>query len=131
MADFPYTPHPASVKRFLAHAQTAGVPDKVTHKYLEKVGFKTKNDRYIISVLKFLGFLDSTGGPTKTWQAYRNKSKSRATMADAIRRSYDDLFRTFPDAHRKDAEALRNYFSAHTKVAESTLGLIVSTFKAV
>lgn len=48
-----------------------------------------------------------------------------------MRQGYADLFRTFPDVHRKDNEALRNYFSAHTKVAESTLGLIVSTFKAL
>jgi hypothetical protein len=48
-----------------------------------------------------------------------------------LQKSYADLFRTYPDAHRKDNEALRNYFSAHTKVADSTLGLIVSTFKAL
>ena len=50
-------------------------------------------------------------------------------MAAAVREGYADLFRTYPDANRKDNEALRNYFSAHTKVAESTLGLIVATFK--
>lgn len=131
MADFPYSPHAANVKRFLDHIQTAGVPDKVTLKYLEKVGFKSKNDRYIIGILKFLGFVDSTGAPTKTWQAYRNKKSAGATLAAAMRQGYVDLFRTYPDAHRKDNEALRNYFSAHTKVAESTLGLIVITFKTI
>jgi hypothetical protein len=131
MADFAYSPNPASVKRFFSHVQSAGIPDKVTLKYLEKVGFKTKNDRYIITVLKALGFLDNNGAPTKTWQAYRNKAKARAVLAEAIRRTYDDLFRTYPDAHRKDAEALRNYFSAHTSVAERTLAAIVATFKAL
>jgi hypothetical protein len=65
MADFPYSPQPLSVKRFLDHVQKAGVPDKVTLKYFEKVGFKTTNDRYILGILKFLGFVDSTGVPTK------------------------------------------------------------------
>jgi hypothetical protein len=129
MADFPYSPHAATVKRFLEHVQKAGVPDKVTLKYLEKVGFKTKNDRYILGILKFLGFVDSNGVPTKTWRAYRNKESAGATLAAAMRDAYGDLFRTYPDAHRKDNEALRNYFSAHTTVAESTLGLIVTTFK--
>ena len=131
MADFPYSPHVANVKKFLDHVQKAGVPEKVTLKYLEKVGFKTSNDRYILGILKFLGFVDSTGTPTKTWGDYRNRSTAGATLAAAMRQGYADLFRTYPDAHRKDNEALRNYFSAHTKVAESTLGLIVMTFKAL
>ena len=131
MADFPYTPNPASVKRFLEHVQSAGVPPKVTQKYLEKVGFKSTNDRYIIGVLKFIDFLDSSGVPTKTWQAYRSRASAAGTLGAAIRRGYADLFGTYPDAHRKDNEALRNYFSAHTKVAESTLSLIVTTFKTL
>ena len=131
MADFPYSPHAAKVKTFLVHVQKAGVPEKVTLKYLEKVGFKSTNDRYILGILKFLGFVDSAGIPTKTWTDYRNRQAAGATLAAAMRHGYADLFRTYPDAHRKDNEALRNYFSAHTKVAESTLGLIVMTFKAL
>lgn len=131
MADFPYSPHAAKVKQFLDHVQKAGVPEKVTLKYLEKVGFKSTNDRYLLGILKFLGFVDASGVPTKTWSDYRNRQTAGATLAAAMRRAYADLFKTYPDADRKDNEALRNYFSAHTKVAESTLGLIVTTFKAL
>jgi hypothetical protein len=131
MADFPYSPHAAKLKPFFEHVQKAGVPEKVTQKYLETVGFKSTNDRYILGILKFLGFVDAGGLPTKTWTEYRNRQTAGATLAVAMRRAYQDLFRTYPDADRKDSEALRNYFSAHTKVAESTLGLIVSTFKAL
>lgn len=131
MADFPYILVAASMKKFFGHIQSAGVPEKITQKYLEKVGFKSTNDRYVIGVLKFLGFIDTSGVPTKLWQAYRSREHSRAVIADAIRKSYADLFKTFPDAHRKDNEALRNYFSANTKVAERTLGAIVLTFKVL
>lgn len=131
MADFPYTPNPASLKRFLSHIQSAGVPGKITQKYLEQVGFKSTNDRYIIGVLKFVGLVDSSGAPTDLWQSYRNRQAAGATLAAALRGGYDNLFSTYPDAYRKDNEALRNYFSAHTKVAERTLGLIVATFKAL
>jgi hypothetical protein len=131
MAEFPYTPNPVVLKKFFAHIQSAGVPEKVTIKYLAQVGFKSTNDRYVISLLKFLGLLDSSGVPSKVWQRYRNRSTSARTLAGAIRNGYSDLFRTFPDAYRKDNEALRNYFSAHSKVAERTLGLIVSTFKSL
>ncbi len=131
MADFPYSPHAANLKKFLEHVQKAGVPDKVTQKYLETVGFKGKNDRYILTILKFLGLVDSTGVPTKLWTDYRNRQTAPVTLAGAIRKGYSDLFKTYPDANRKDTEALRNYFSAHTKVAETTLGLIVATFKTL
>lgn len=96
MADFPYSPHAAGAKRFLEHVQKAGVPEKVTQKYLAQVGFKSKNDRYILGILRFLGFVDSTGVPTKTWRAYRNKASAGATLAAAMREAYGDLFRTYP-----------------------------------
>src|SRR4030042_6560035 len=121
MADFPYVPNPAGLKKFFAHIQSAGGPEKVTIKYLEKVGFKSTNDRYIIGLLKFLGFIDSGGVPTDMWSKYRSRSNAAAALGGAIQSSYGDLFRTYPDAYRKAKEALRNYFSPHTKVAERTL----------
>lgn len=104
MAEFPYIPTPAAVKRFLTHIQSAGIPAKVTVKYLEQVGFKSKNDRQLLSILKFIGFADSSGLPTPVWQAYRRKDKAGQILAEAIRQAYADLFKTFPDAHRKDNE---------------------------
>lgn len=131
MAEFPYMPNPARVEPFFDHIQKTGVPPKVTYKYLESVGFKSKNDRYLVGILKFVGFLDSSGKPIETWHAYRHKEAAPGVMAGAIRAAYSDLFNTYPDAYRKDNEALRNYFSTQTVVAESTLGLIVRTFTAL
>jgi len=104
MADFPYTPNPAAIKRFLSHVQSAGVPEKITQKYLEKVGFKSTNDRYIIGVPKSIGLIDASGVPTQLWQSYRNRKAAGATLATALRTGYSDLFRTYPDAYRKDSE---------------------------
>ncbi len=131
MADFPYTLNPPSLKRFLGHIQSAGVPPKVTTQYLEKSGFKSKNDRSIITVLKFVGFLGDDGVPTEIWKDFRNRDKAGAVLAAAMRGAYSDLFNTYPDAHRKDNEALRNYFSAHSRGGERTLTAIVGTFRAL
>jgi hypothetical protein len=131
MAEFPYTPQPAKVKPLFDHIQKTGVPPKVTYKYLESVGFKSKNDRYLVGILKFVGFLDVSGRPTEIWHAYRHKEAAPEVMAKAVHTAYGDLFNTYPDAYRKDNEALRNYFSTQTAVAESTLGLIVRTFTAL
>ena len=131
MAEFPYMPNPARVELFFDHIQKTGVPPKVTIKYLESVGFKSKNDRPLIRILKFIGFLDSSGVPTELWGAYRNKDAAPRIMTGAISKAYSDLFNVYPDAYRKDSEALRNYFSTKTAVAERTLGLIVRTFTAL
>jgi hypothetical protein len=65
------------------------------------------------------------------WKKYRNKNLSQAVMATALRSTYSGLFDTYPDAHRKDNEALRNYFSSHSDVGEAALNYMVATFKAL
>jgi len=128
-ADYPYTPNPATLKSFFAKIRNAGVPEKVTIKYIESLGFKSKNDRYILSILKATGLLDQAGTPTQVWKNYRPKGTGEKALAQALKRTYADLFKTYPDAERKDTEALRNFFSAKTSVGDSTLGLMVRTFK--
>lgn len=132
MADnYPYHVNTANVKKFLEHIQSAGVPPKVTFQYITSVGFKSKNDRAILTVLKFIGFVDNSGVPTELWRAYRNKSQSKKVLAGTLKKAYRTLFDTYPDANRKDNEALRNFFSSHTSVAENTITLMVRTFKTL
>jgi hypothetical protein len=131
MSDFPYTPNPASLRRFFENMPATGIPNKVTLQVLESLGFKSKNDRYILPVLKSLKFVDDSGVPTAAWQRYRHTGQSSAVMASAIRTAYSDLFRTYPDANQKDNEALRNYFSSHSKSGQAVLNLIVRTFKTL
>lgn len=130
-AEFPYITNPANLRKFLEKIRTVGVPEKVTIAYLASLGFKSTNDRPILSTMKFLDFVDGSGGPTETWQRYRPKETAGAVLAEAIRTAYSELFSMYPDAERKDNEALRNYFSTHTKVGEATLNLILRTFKAL
>jgi hypothetical protein len=131
MATYPYTSNPARAKDFFQKIQDLGVPQKVTFKYLESLGYKGKNDRAILTVLRGLGFVDASGTPTDTWKKFRNKGIARAVMASALRENYSALFTTYPDAYRRDNEALRNFFSTHTDVGEGGLRFIVGTFKAM
>lgn len=131
MAEFPYTPNPASLKRFLGQVKTVGIPSKVTMKWIEGLGFKSGNDRYILGILKSLKFTDASGVPNKQWTAFRHKEQGRVVMAGAIREAYGGLFETYPDAHRKADEALRNFFSTHTDVGAKAISLMVRTFKSL
>ena len=50
-------------------------------------------------------------------------------MANAIRKGYSDLFEMYSDAHRKDDEALRNFFSPRTGLGRAAIEVMVRTFK--
>lgn len=129
MAKFPYSPTPQRVADFLTKIRTIRVPEKVTAKYMASIGFKSSNDRMTSSILKCLGFLDSSAVPTERWQGYRNKQQAPAVLALGIREAYSDLFDVYPDAYRKDDEALRDFFSSTTDASENVVGLTVRTFK--
>ena len=64
-SEFIYTAQPANVVPFLEKIRKAGVPPKVTLKTIESFGFKSKNDRRLLPVLKGLGLVDSSGAPTE------------------------------------------------------------------
>jgi hypothetical protein len=131
MASFPYTSNVGRFKDFILKLQGARVPAKVTRKVIEALGFKSKNDRPFIAVLKFLGFLDQNGVPTELWSGFRDRSKAGVVLATAMKNAYSELFDLYPDANRKDNEALRNFFSTHSDVGKGALNYMVQTFNAL
>jgi hypothetical protein len=121
MATYIYTTNPAKIRKSLETIQTAGVPPKLSYKLLASLGFKSKNDRALVSIMKAIGFASSTGEPTEKWKQYRNKSQAGAVLAEGLREHYAELFKTYPDAYLKDNEALHNFFSTQTTVGEAAL----------
>lgn len=131
MAGYVYITNPAKIGKFLKTIQKAGVPQKLTSRHLEALGFKSNNDRPLITIMKAINFVSSSGEPKERWQKYRNKTQAPVVLAQGIREHYADLFKMYPDAHIKDNEALHNFFSTHTTVGESTLKFMIATFKAL
>jgi hypothetical protein len=108
-----------------------GIPEKITIKFLESLGYKSPNDRPIIGVLKYIDFLDSEGKPSANYRAFRNRDTGKGAMGACLMKSFADLFSTYPDAYDKDKEALRNFFSANVTGGEKVLGATVDTFKTL
>ena len=131
MVTYPYTVKVGSLRRFLQQIPSIGVPEKLTIAVLGSLGYKSKNDRRIIGILKSIGFLDASGKPTENYLQFRNTEKSRGTMASCIRTAYGDLFKTYPDAYNKDVEALRNFFSTSVTAGAAVLIHTVNTFRAL
>jgi len=124
-----YTTKPATIKKFFQTIQDVSRPSKVTYSYLPIIGFKSSNDRRLIGVLKFLGFVDDASVPTQRWNDYKNKEKAAQTMTSAIKSSYDDLFSTYADAEKRDNATIHNYFAQKFGLSAQVAKLTEQTFK--
>lgn len=129
MSEIAYTTLTGKIKTYFDKFQQAGVPQKVDASWLKSIGcWSGGNDNYIITVLKFIGFISSSNIPTELWKSYKDPTKGRTTLAKGIREGYKELFDTYPDANRKDKDTLYAFFSAKTGKAKHTVDYIVNTF---
>jgi Family of unknown function (DUF5343) len=124
---------PNAIPRFLELIRKAGVPAKVDGNYLKTVGFKNNNDAALVPLFRSLGFLDASGQPTSMFREYRASSAEEAKqlLGNAIRACYPGLFEIYPDAYRKDDEALTNWLRANTDKGEATQSRALRTFKVL
>jgi hypothetical protein len=81
-------------------------------------------------VLKFIGFTDSSGGPTERWKQFRGQDHG-AVLAEALQLGYFDLFSTYPDACARTSPELQNFFSTKTSAGQRAVQYTVQTFKAL
>jgi len=128
MAEFPYTTVPGKLSKLFDKIKEIGIPGKATTKWLESIGFKSKNDRSLLPVLRFIGFLDTSSCPTGLWKKYRG-GEAKQILARGIREGYDELYSTYPDAHTRPREELEHFFSTRSSVGKQAIGKTVSTFQ--
>jgi hypothetical protein len=129
MLEIAYTPNPGKIKNYFDKIQQAGIPQKVDKKWLQSIGaWVGGNDAYLISILKFIGFIDSAGTTTELWKLYKDPTKAGIAIAKGMKIGYKELFDTYPDANRKDKEAIYAFFSAKTGKAKDTIDRMVATF---
>ena len=106
--ELPYLPSYKNVGELFERIQKAKIPDVFTNKYLsETIGLKSTNDRYLITLLKKLGFLDNSGKPTDEYGRLKNKATIRATIAAGIRRAFAPLYEADETAHELSPEQLK------------------------
>lgn len=131
MAEYPYAYTSSALKRYLEMISKTQAPPKVTAQYLLTAGFKSSNDRAVISVLKFIKLLDGSATPTDDYKQMRDTSKYGAILASHIRDSYGDLFALYSDANMQSNDKLRDFFGPKTNAKPEVLDKIISTFKTL
>ena len=132
MADkFAYTTVPNSLREFIKGIPNRSKPDKITVRYLKQLDFKSSNDATIITVLKFVGLLESGGAPTDAYSQYLNKDKGPIVLAEQIRKSYSPLFKLYPSPHTQSDSALQNFFREATGLGAKAVNAMTATFKVL
>ena len=130
MPDYAYTTVPGKLKGLLAKIRETGVPDRATVKWLESIGFKAKNDRTMLPILRQIDLVSERGSPTQRWKDYRGADQA-AVLAEGIRAGYADLFAVYPDANTRPTTDLENYFSTKSTAGKQAISKTVGTFKAL
>lgn len=131
MADFPYTQVTGKLRSFFEKIRQVGKPDTVDKNWLASIGFKASNDRTIIPVLKFIGFVDQSSKSTNRWISYRNKSLAGKVLAEGILEGYAELFQTYADAYRRSDEELKSFFMTKTTAGAQVVSKTLTTFKTL
>lgn len=127
MTEFQYTTVLGKLPVLMEKIRTVGVPPKATTRWLESIGFKSNNDRTMIKVLVFIGFLDETSVPTDIWQQYR-EAKHQKILASAIKEGYSELFDVYPAAWECSTSELESFFTTRTTAGKQVITKTVSTF---
>ncbi|MBL8420067.1 MAG: DUF5343 domain-containing protein, partial [Dechloromonas sp.] len=103
-------------------------PERFTHQLLKDWGFSSTNDRAFVPLLKELGFLTVDGKPTHLYHDYRDHSRSKHVMAQALREAYSDIFLIKEHPTNSDTTAVEGKFKSFHNASDNVAGLMAKTF---
>ena len=103
-------------------------PERFTQQLLKDWGFGSTNDRAFIALLKALGFLTADGKPTQKYADYRDHSRSKQVMAQALREAYGDIFLIKEHPTPSDRTAIEGKFKSFHNASDNVAGLMAKTF---
>lgn len=106
-------------------------PSQVTIQLLKDWGFPSSNDRAFIPLLKSLGFLTPTGQPTQRYHDYRDHSRSKAIMGEALKETYHDLFLIKSNPTKADQAAITGKFKSFHNASDDVAQRMAKTFFAL
>ncbi len=129
MGKYPYIMNTGSLKDFIAKIPKMGVPQKINTNTLPSLGFKSSNDRPIVGILQFIGFIDASGAPNQEYKDFRDSKKAGPIMASALKKAYSELFELYPDACDKDDQSLKDFFGPTTEGGEQVVTATANTLK--
>jgi hypothetical protein len=131
-AELPYAQSTKNIQTLFEKIKSAKVPDALTHTVLYNTfGLKSVNDRSLISILKKLGFLDSSGKPTNKYLLLKNEKEAPSVLAAGIIEAYEPLISANEKAYELNGSELKGLIAQVTGADESVVQKINATFSAL
>jgi Family of unknown function (DUF5343) len=118
---------------FFSKIRDGQPPARFTVQHLKDWGFKSTNDRPFIPLLKALGFLTPDGAPTPRYSAYRDHTRSKAVLGEALKEAYGDLFliKENPTNSAADKAAIQGKFKSFYNISDSLATYMMRSFMAL
>jgi len=95
---------------------------------LKDWGFSSTNDRAFIPLLKALGFLTTDGKPTQRYTDYRDHSRSKQVLGQAIREAYSEIFLIKEHPTSSDRSSVEGKFKSFHNASDNVASLMAKTF---
>lgn len=131
-SSLPYLTSNKNVEALFSKIQSAKVPDKFTHSFLQTtLGLKNTNDRGFIPLLRTLGFTDQSGTPTSTYRLLKSKDTAKTALGQAIRVAYAPLFEADEKAHTHSGDKLKGLIAQVAGTDDDMTSRITGTFNAL
>ena len=106
-------------------------PDQFSQLLLKDWGFASSNDRQFIPLLKALDFLSPDGKPTSRYHDYRDHSRSKQVMGEALRDAYGDIFLIKSSPTNDDRDSIQGKFKSFHNASDRVAQLLTNTFLAL
>lgn len=113
---------------FLTKIVDGVAPEKFTIEHLKSIGFASSNDRAFLPLLKDLGFLSPDGVPTPRYHEYRDRSRSKAVLGEALKDAYEDVFHIREIPTPADRAAVEGLFKSRHNSTDRVAQLQAMTF---
>jgi hypothetical protein len=130
----PYVAQPGSIISVLNKVKQAKTPDRFTQDFLQTtLGCKGGNYAQFIPLAKKLGILNTDGSPTILYKRFRNNATSGASMAQAIKNGYHEIFSRNEAADKLDRVQLKGLVLEITGLEEgnTVVQLTCQTFDSL
>ncbi len=116
---------------YFAAIQKGTAPSRFTTEFLENLGFKAKNDRQFIPLLKALRFIDESNVPTQVYRDYLDDKRAKAVLAKQILAAYEGIFELDRTANRSAAADLKGRFKSLANVSDPVANWMALTFRGL
>ena len=126
-----YMPSTKNLVPILKKIVEGTAPAKFSVDHLKGIGFTSSNDRAIIPLLKDLGFLTADGTPTRRYLEYRDPSRSKKVMGEALRDAYEEIFHINEKPTKADRPAIEGKFKSALNVTDRVAEVQAMTFLAL